>query len=82
VITVHEGWVEHGLGPELTPGQGGMLDNASVHQSDPIRDRIERAGCQVVFLPPYSPDLNKIETVWARIKHPVRKTSTFYPLCG
>ena len=69
-----EGWVEHYLVPELTPGQVVVLDNASFHKSDTIRDLIEQAGCQVVFLPPYSPDLNKIEKFWARIKHYVRKT--------
>jgi len=51
-----------------------VLDNASFHKSDRIRELIEQAGCQVVFLPPYSPDLNKIEKFWARIKHDVRKT--------
>lgn len=69
-----EGWIEQCLVPELTPGQVVVLDNASFHKSDRIRELIEQAGCQVVFLPPYSPDLNKIEKFWARIKHDVRKT--------
>lgn len=69
-----EGWVEHGLDPELVPGQVVVFDNASFHKSDTIRDLIEQAGCRVVFLPPYSPDLNKIEKFWARIQHYVRKT--------
>ena len=70
-----EGWIEHCLVKELSPGQVVVLDNASFHKSDRIRELIEQAGCQVVFLPPYSPDLNKIEKFWARIKHYVRKTS-------
>lgn len=69
-----EGWVEHGLVPQLTPGQVVILDHASFHKSDTIRDLIEQAGCQVLFLPPYSPDLNKIEKFRARMKHYVRKT--------
>lgn len=51
-----------------------VLDNASFHKSDTIREFIERTGCQVVALPPYSLDLNKIEKFWARIKYHVRKT--------
>lgn len=47
-----EGWVEHCLVPELTPGQVVILDNASFHKSDTIRDLIEQAGCHVMFLPP------------------------------
>lgn len=69
-----EGWVEHCLVKELSLGQVVVLDNPRFHKSDRIRELIEQAGCQGLFLPPYSPDLNKIEKFWARIKHYVRKT--------
>ncbi len=69
-----EGWVEHCLVKELSLGQVVVLDNPRFHKSDRIRELIEQAGCQGLFLPPYSPDLNKIEKFWARIKPYMRKT--------
>ena len=56
-----EAWVERFLRLELKPGQVVVMDNASFHKSRTIRELIEQAGCHLVFLPPYSPDLNKIE---------------------
>jgi len=69
-----EAWVEQFLVPELCPGQVVVLDNASFHKSQRTQDLIQQAGCQVLFLPPYSPDFNKIEKFWARLKHHLRKT--------
>ena len=69
-----EGWVEHCLVKELSLGQVVVLDNPRFHKSDRIRELIEQAGCQGLFLPPYSPDLNKIEKFWARIKPYMRQT--------
>lgn len=69
-----EAWVEHRLVPDLKPGQVVVMDNASFHQSHHIRKRIEDAGCELLFLPPYSPDLNKIEKFWANLKHYLGKT--------
>ncbi len=69
-----EAWVEQCLVPELTPGQVVVMDNASFHKSAKIRKSIEKAGCQLLFLPSYSPDLNKIEKFWARLKHYLRQT--------
>ncbi|MEM9153220.1 MAG: IS630 family transposase [Cyanobacteria bacterium P01_F01_bin.3] len=63
-----EAWVEHVLVPELEPGQVVVIDNASFHKSVTTRQLIEAAGCELLFLPPYSPDLNKIEKFWARLK--------------
>jgi len=60
-----EMWVEFFLLPELLPGQIVIIDNASFHGSARIRQLIEQAGCQLIFLPAYSPDLNKIEKFWA-----------------
>ena len=69
-----EAWVEQCLVPELKSGQVVVLDNASFHKSALTRQLIEQAGCTLLFLPPYSPDLNKIEKFWARLKHHLRKT--------
>jgi transposase len=53
------------LCPELRPGQVVIMDNASFHKSPRIRKIIENVGCQLLYLPPYSPDLNPIEHYWA-----------------
>ena len=49
------------------------MDNASFHKSATIQTLIEQAGCWVLLLSPYSPDLNTIEKFWARLKHYLRK---------
>ncbi len=67
-------WMQEFLIPQLKPGQVVVLDNASFHKSTRLRESIEQAGCKVLFLPPYSPDLNKIEKFWAQLKHYLRKT--------
>jgi transposase len=69
-----EAWAEQVLVPVLKHGQLVIFDNASFHKSLILREIIEQADCQVVFLPAYSPDLNKIEKFWARLKHYIRKT--------
>ena len=69
-----EAWVEQILVPELKPGQVVIMDNASFHKSSRIRELIEQAECKLLFLPPYSPDLNKIEKYWARLKQHLGKT--------
>ena len=61
-------WVNQMLIPELQPGQTVIMDNASFHKSYRIKEAIEKAGCELVFLPPYSPDLNPIEKFWANLK--------------
>ena len=69
-----DAWVEQFLVPTLKPVQVVVLDNASFHHSQRTRELIAQAGCQVLFLAPYSPGLNKIEKFWARLKHHLRKT--------
>ncbi len=71
---VFEVWVEQMLVPALSPGQVVVMDNASFHKSRRTRELIEQAGCKLLFLPTYSPDLNKIEKFWARLKHHLRLT--------
>ena len=52
-----------------------ILDNASFHKSKRTVELIEAAGCRVLFQPPYSPDLNKIEPMWANIKQRLKSYS-------
>ena len=60
--------------PELTPGTTLILDNASIHKSEKTKDLISSYNCKLIFLPPYSPDLNPIEKVWAQLKAIIRKS--------
>jgi transposase len=60
------------LVPTLTPGDIVVLDNLGSHKGAAVRDAIHAAGARLVFLPPYSPDLNPIEQVFAKLKHMMR----------
>jgi len=70
---VFNAWVEKELAPELKEGQVVVMDNASFHKSACTVELIERAGCRVLFLPPYSPDYNPIEHYWHQLKSAVRR---------
>ena len=65
-------YVEQQLVPVLRPGDIVIMDNLGSHKSRAIRNAIRAAGARLWFLPPYSPDLNPIEQVFARIKHWMR----------
>jgi transposase len=65
--------VENVLIPILEPGKTIILDNASFYKSERRKELIQNVGCKIIFLPPYSPDLNPIEHFWFNIKHAVRK---------
>jgi transposase len=56
-----EMWLEECLLPQLKVGDIIIIDNASFHSSQAIDDMVEAAGCEIWYLPAYSPDLNKIE---------------------
>jgi transposase len=61
-------YVEQVLVPTLIPGDVVMMDNLSSHKKPAVRRAIEAAGATLMFLPPYSPDLNPIEQVFAKLK--------------
>lgn len=68
-----EAWVEKFLIKELKPGQFVVMGNASFHKSAKTKELIESVGCRVIFLPPYSPDLNPIEKFWANMKRWIKQ---------
>lgn len=69
-------WVEQSLVPVLKPGDVVVLDNLSSHKDPRARRAIRAAGAHLLFLPPYSPDLNPIEMVFAKLKALFRKADT------
>jgi transposase len=70
-----EVFVAQVLVPELRPGQTVIWDNLSVHKSAPAQQLIAAAGCQVRFLPPYSPDFAPIEQAFSKLKTVLRRTA-------
>jgi transposase len=66
-------WLKELLLPNLIPGHVLILDNASFHKSTESQKLVEASGCRILFLPPYSPDLNPIEKYWANMKTTVRE---------
>ena len=65
---VFEAYVEHFLAPALKSGQIVVMDNLSAHKGECVRRLIEDRGCTLLYLPPYSPDLNPIEEAFSKIK--------------
>lgn len=68
-------YVEQFLVPTLVPGDIVIMDNLSSHKRPAIREAIRRVGARLLFLPPYSPDLNPIEQVFSKLKHLMRKAA-------
>lgn len=68
-----ESYIEHFLAPKLKRGQIVVMDNLSVHKSSRVQRLIEDAGCELLFLPAYSPDYNPIEEVFSKVKGILRK---------
>jgi transposase len=66
-------WVEQALVPTLRPGDVVVLDNLGVHKAAAVRAAIRAAGAHLLYLPAYSPDLNPIEKVFAKLKQLLRK---------
>lgn len=67
-------WLEQMLLPELVCGSVIVLDNAAFHTAKRTRRMVEEAGCELLFLPPYSPDLNPIEKLWGNLKQLRQRT--------
>jgi transposase len=65
---VFEAFVEQVLVRKLRPGDIVVLDNVGAHKPERIRLLVEAAGARLLFLPPYSPDLNPIEPAWGKLK--------------
>lgn len=61
-------YLEHVLCPQLHSGDVVVMDNLSSHKVEGVRARIEAAGAELLYLPPYSPDLNPIEKAWSKLK--------------
>jgi transposase len=63
-----EWYIREQLAPTLRPGQVVVLDNLSAHKAATIREAIEARGCELLFLPPYSPDFTPIEQAFSKLK--------------
>ena len=76
-------YVEQFLAPALEPGDVVVMDNLQAHKVGGVRAAIETVGASVLYLPPYSPDLNPIEQMFAKLKAELRKvaTRTYDALC-
>jgi transposase len=73
---VFRAFVLHELAPRLRPGDCVVMDNLSAHRDKAAGEAIERAGATILFLPPYSPEWNPIEKLWAKLKEFVRRKAT------
>ena len=72
---IFRAFVQHALVPALRPGQVVVMDNLSSHKAPGVKEAIEAAGCRVLYLPPYSPDLNPIENAIAKIKSILKRVA-------
>jgi transposase len=66
-------FIERSLLPQLKPKHIVIMDNVKFHLQTRIKEAIESRGAKIIFLPPYSPDLNPIENMWSKIKNTLRK---------
>ena len=65
-------YLDQVLCPKLRAGHVVVMDNLSAHKVEGVRERIEACGASVLYLPPYSPDLNPIEKAWSKLKQGLR----------
>jgi transposase len=68
-------WVEQSLAPSLRPGDTVVADNLGSHKVAGVREAIEARGASLLYLPPYSPDLNPIELAFSKLKRLLRTAS-------
>jgi transposase len=76
IATVFEAYVERVLCPSLKSGQVVVMDNLSAHKRERVKELIEARGCELLYLPPYSPDLNPIEEAFSKVKRILRKAES------
>ena len=76
---VFRAYVEQVLCPKLQPGDAVVLDNLSAHKAAGIRELVEARGARLIYLPPYSPDLNPIEKAWSKFKQFLRTAKARTP---
>ena len=69
-------WVEQFLCPTLQSGDIAILDNLSSHKVEGVQEAIAAAGATILYLPPYSPDLNPIEKLFSKLKTLLRKAAS------
>ena len=72
-------WLEQMLAPALRPGDRVVMDNLSAHKVAGVKEAIEARGAELLYLPPYSPDFNPIESGFAKLKAHVRKAAVNRP---
>jgi transposase len=70
---VFETYLEGVLAPTLEPGQMVVMDNLSAHKGGRVKEIIQGRGCELLYLPPYSPDFNPIEQAFSKVKGLLRK---------
>ncbi len=70
---VFEAYIEKVLVPTLRHGQVVVMDNLSAHKGERVRELLESAGCELLYLPPYSPDYSPIEEAFSKVKCLIRK---------
>jgi transposase len=70
---VFEAYVGQVLSPALRPGQVVVLDNLGAHKGDRVRELLEARGCELLFLPAYSPDFSPIEEAFSKLKSRLRR---------
>ena len=70
---VFEAYIEKVLLPSLRGGQVVVMDNLSAHKGERVRELVQSAGCELVYLPPYSPDFSPIEEAFSKVKCLIRK---------
>jgi len=71
---IFETYVERLLAPALSPGQVVVMDNLGAHKGERVRKLIKERDCELLYLPPYSPDLNPIEEAFSKVKALLRRT--------
>jgi transposase len=68
-----EAYLQHVLAPTLRPGRVVVMDNLSAHKGGRVKEIVEGRGCELLYLPPYSPDFNPIEQAFSKVKGILRR---------